>query len=254
MISKDTTWTNVKNMLVARSLAAQWVQIDSIYIIAAIDGSFALECRIAIADGTPDPSLNADQIDFETNFKAKGNTRLNTQLDSDNAGFTRVKQAPTGWTYQLRGIEFTTAKSGSVVNLDPMGNQLSDATLEFYDAANAITTDPTQAVKTIMDVEPPNDFYLIGGLSKILVSPVNDVRLSVIAVPDVPASYGGSKVMIQNINFRYVGANDKVDADGRASKMLAYSATQHTNKLRFIVSHTLGEQNSIAVYIEQYKL
>lgn len=255
MIIVDTKWENVKAMLTARSLAAQWVQVDSVYLVSAIDQDYALNCRIGINPVTPlDPVLDADQIDFESNFKAKGNLRLTAQLDSDNANFSRTKQAPTGWTYQLRGLEFKTSDVTSLVNLDPNGVQLADATIKLYDSTGAQTAIPAYAVKTVVDLEPPYDYYIIGGLAKIQTTPASDVRLSVIAVPDVPFAYGGSRIMIQNVNFKFITANDKIDADGRASKMLAYSATNHTSKLRFVIMHAAGDVNAIALYLEHYKI
>ena len=254
MISRDTTWANVKAMLTSRALSAQWVQVDSFYNIAAIDGLFALECKIFIADAPLDATVNADQIDFETNFKPRGNSKLTAQIDSDNAEFSRTKQAPTGWTYQFRGFEFTTSNLSSLVNRDVSQNALGDVSIKMFDAGAALTTDPTLAVKTVLDFEPTYDYYIIGGLAKILVTPANDVRLSVVAVPDVPFAYGGTRVMIQSVNFKYIGSNDKVDADGRASKMLSYSTTNHTNKLRFIVSHLAGEQHSFSIFVEHYRV
>ena len=261
MISKDTTWANVKAMLSQRALAAQWVQIDSVYCVAAIDGDFALECRINIntplAGGVLDPVIDASQIDFETNFKTKGNIRLTAQIDSDNASFSRTKQAPTGWTYQLRGINFTTSTFGSMVNKTETDTDSGDSTLKFYNASGIEVTDPTLSTtitKTVFDLEPAYDYYIIGGIAKVLVTPTNDVRLNVTAAPDVPFSYGGSRVMIKGVNFKFVGANDKVDADGRASKMLTFSSSYHSSKLRFSVYHSAGEAHSFAVFLEHYKV
>lgn len=176
------------------------------------------------------------------------------QFDSDGALLSRVKQAPTGWTYQLRGIEFKTSDLSSLVNLDPNGNAITDANIKLYDASGVLTTISSLAVKTVVDLEPAYDYYIIGGIAKILATPAGNVRLGIIAVPDVPAAYGGSKVMVSNVNFKYMGQNDKVDADGRASKQLSYSATNHTNKLRFILTHDPGATSDIAIYLEHFKI
>lgn len=257
MISKDTTWANVKAMLSQRSIVAQWVQIDSVYCVAAIDGDFALECRININAAPLDAVIDANQIDFETNYKAKGNIRLTSQLDSDNASFSRTKQAPTGWTYQLREFNFQTSTLGSLSNKTETNVDAGDANIKFYDAINTVVTDPALAntiTHTVVDLEPPYDYYLIGGLAKILVTPTNDVCISVSAAPDVPFSYGGNRVMIKNVNFKFIGANDKVDADGRASKMLTYNPAYHSSKLRFSIYHPAGEAHSIAIFLEHYKI
>lgn len=242
-------WASFKAIVItAKQLQLQFEETAFCYNIYAFDdASLCWSYTIAKDSGS-------DQIDFETNYKSKGNGKLAGQTDSDNASFSRTKQAPTGWTYQFRGIEFVTSNPSSLVNLDPNGNTLTDANIKLYDASGVLTTTSSLAVKTVIDFEPAYDYYVIGGLSKIQVTPVNDVRLSVIAVPDVPFAYGGSRIMIQNVNFKFITSLDKIDADGRASKMLSYSATNHTSKLRFIVTHLAGETHSIAIYLEHYKI
>lgn len=178
--------------------------------------------------------------------------------DSDGANLSRVKQAPTGWTYQLRGFEFTTSELGSLQNKDYNNSDLTDISIKFYDSSNNELSDQTSidsgCVKTIVDIEPTYDYYLIGGTAKTLTVPSNDTRLSVVAVPDYPAP-NGSKVMVQNINMRFVGSTDKVQADGRASKGLLYnSPVPHTNKIRFVVYHVAGDKVSFGVALEMYKI
>lgn len=178
------------------------------------------------------------------------------QMDSDGATFSRAKQAPVGWTYQMRAVEFKTSVLGSTVNQDVNGTPLSDSTLRLYDAAGVEITDPTlqgTAVKTVFDLEPPFDYYIIGGICKVLETPTSNVFISVIAVPDVPFSYGGSRVMVQSVNLKYITPSDKIDADGRASKGLVYSPN-HTTKLRFIVLHGAGVQVQLAAFLEMYKV
>lgn len=252
MITVNVGWSDFKSFIQARAVNHQSIVVNDRYYLVAMDGDYGLTCQLSLDTGV-DPR-NAEVLDFEANFKAASNKRLSSQSDSDNATFTRTKQAPTGWTYQLRGIEFTTANPSSIFNADANGVALNDVTMKLYDAAGVVTTDPSLAAKTQVDFEPAYDYYIIGGQAKILVTPVRDVRLNVVAVPDVPFSYGGSRVMIQNVNFKYIGANERIDADGRASKMLSYSATMHTNKLRFMIYHSVGEQNIFSFFLEHYKI
>ena len=182
----SVSWPDMKAFMDQRKIACQWISLSGAYQIVAIDGDFGLNCVLP-QDGS------SDVTDFETKYKPAGNLRLTPQLDSDNASFSRTKQAPTGWTYQLRGLEIQTSNPASLVNVDPFGVQQSDTTIMLYDATGALTTTPTLATRTVVDFEPHYDFYIIGGLAKILVTPTTDVRISVIAVPDVPFSYGGSR-------------------------------------------------------------
>ena len=133
---------------------------------------------------------------------------------------------------------------------------LTDATLSLYDASGTLITDPTlvaNCVKSTLDIEPPYDYYIAGGNVKSDVQAAN-IYLNLIGVPDVPAAYGGSKAFVQNVNLKYINPAIGVEADGRAAKWLQYSATYHTNKLRFQFTHPAGYQLGIAIFLELYKL
>lgn len=179
------------------------------------------------------------------------------QKDSDGAPLSRVKAAPTGWTYQQRGFEFQTSTIGSIVNNDYLNNPLSDATMKLYDNMGTLITDPatalTSCVKTVIDLVPPYDFYLIAGDAVCLVPPSDDVYISVVVAPDYPAPIG-SKVVIQNINMKYVATGDKISANGRAGKGLLYNnPAPGSNKIRFIVYHSAGEVLSFGIQLETYR-
>lgn len=178
--------------------------------------------------------------------------------DSDGANLSRIKQAPTGWTYQLKGFEFATALAGSLINRDHNNQNLVDITEKFYDVnGNQLTEQSdldSSCVKTVVDFEPTYDYYLIGGEAKNLVTPTNDTRISVIGVPDYPAPHG-SKVLIQNLNMRYITGSGKVSADGRASKGLLYNnPAPHTNKIRFVVHHAAGDKVNFGIVLQIYKV
>lgn len=248
----NLSWADFKAFLTQRGASVQWLIVNGMYMLWAFDGPMSVLCSIPISE-TP----STEQTDFETNYKASGNTRLAVQADSDNAPLARVKAAPTGWTFQFRFFEFTTAKLASLVNNDALtGAALSDASMKLYKADNSEVTDSSgeaEVVRTVIDIEPTYDFYAIGGHCKCIVTPATDCRLNVVAVPDIPAAYGGSKIMVQGANFKLISGNDKVDMDGRAAKLLSYSATYHTNKLRVIIRHTAGEQNTFILGIQHYK-
>jgi hypothetical protein len=243
------SWSVMKSVVTPKGISIQFLDLGDAYELMAFDGAFLVTCNLPKDGGT-------DVTDFETNFKAKGNFRLD-QRDSDGAPLARVKQAPTGWTYQLRGFDFITSTLSSLNNLDHTNVDKGDATLKLYDASGVLITDQatadTSCVRTVIDLEPPYDYYLMGGIAKLGSTPPNPLRISVIAVPDVPFIYGGSRVMISSVNFNFVGTTDKIDADGRASKQLAYSATNHTNKLRIILFHGAGDKTPVGVFLEHFR-
>lgn len=215
--------------------------------------------------------LNGDTVQLSdgTNFWIQNDAKMYIQRtliafqkDSDGAQLSRVKAAPTGWVFQMRFFEFTTAKYDAIVNKDAITDDaLADITAKFYksngdevvldggigDAAKILTI-----VKTVIDFEPTYDYYIIGGHCKVVDLPSSNIRLSVVAVPDIAAPTG-SKIMIQGANFKIITPDDKIDTDGRSGKFLAYNATYHTNKLRFILRHAAAAQESFMVGLEHFK-
>lgn len=69
-------WSDVKSVLVNRSLSAQYTIIGANFWIKAIDGSFEVECVIPT-----NTSLSSDSLDFVTNFQANANKPLTSNSD-----------------------------------------------------------------------------------------------------------------------------------------------------------------------------
>jgi hypothetical protein len=183
--------------------------------------------------------------------------KLDEPKDADGATMHRAKAAKAGWTYHMTAPEFTTSLLGSLYHKDISLNNLNEASVKFYDANNTeLTTQEscdTDCVKTVFVFEPTWDYEIIGGTIKTANDVTDDVRVWVVAVPDVPAAYGGSKIMVQNVNLKYVDPNNGIEADGRASKYMAYSATYHTNKLQLIVRHPAGHKLAMMMAFEVYR-
>jgi hypothetical protein len=179
-----------------------------------------------------------------------------TPKDSDGATIIRQKAARAGWTYHLTAAEFCTSVVGSLYHKDYAGNNLNEFTVKFYDSNDVELTTvglDTSCVKTVIDFEPPWDYEVIGGTIKTIASVPVDLRTWVIAVPDVPTLYGGSKVMVQSVNLKFIDPNNGIEADGRASKFMVYNETTHTNKIRLITTHPAGHAESIMFVFEVFK-
>lgn len=179
-----------------------------------------------------------------------------SRKDSEGAVLSRKKITYTGWSYQLHGIEFTTSSLNPIYSKDIDGNDTGYSTIKLYDSSDLEITDPLNegnAVKTVVDFEPTHDYEMMGGMFKIKSALTQDVRLWVIGVPDIPAASGGSKIFISNINLRYVGLEEGINVDGRVPKLLTYSATNHTNKLRLILKHPAGYQADMHIIFEFFK-
>lgn len=176
--------------------------------------------------------------------------------DEDNVALARTKVTQSGWQYHLQGIEFTTSDRNSIVNRDSNGQDLGFATMKIYDDQGAeITTELGElgAVKTVIDWEPPFDYEVLGGTIRNTADIVEDIYAYVVAVPDVPKAFGGSKDFICCINLKFIGANDKLEADGRAAKKMIYDEVNHTNKIRVILTHPAGVKRSLSLVLEVFK-
>ena len=252
MIAISTTsWTEYKSLVIStKNLPFQYTETAAYYTIYAAEVGVYLWTYVLYKDG------GADVTDFEDNYKALGNKPIESR-DADGSLLARTKITATGWHFQAHSIEWTTSTLASVYNADSSGNDLGFATVKFYDSNDAeITTAPemTGCVKTVIDWEPTFDYEMVGGSLHHASVPGSNCRLYVIAVPDIPAAYGGSIFFAQGgINLNHVGATGSIRLDGRAPKRLTYDATNHTNKLRFILKHTAGLVYTGMIVLELYK-
>lgn len=251
-------WSDFKSQL-DKGLPYRYLELDSTYYIYAIDGGFNFECAI-------DKDGNSDQTDFETNYKANAFTTF-AQFDTDGAQIVRNKAAKRGWTFCSLPIEFATSRlqSSNISGADDMYSQDSTGTTrsfitqKIYDNSGTEITTPGalganygNAVKTVIDFEPPYDFEIIGGDLRTLNTISSDIRLWIIAVPDIAAP-NGSKEMGGGINLRYLAPGNVWSVDGRVTKFAAYSATYHTNKIRLIFKYPAGTYENLQIIIQLYR-
>lgn len=71
---KEIPWSNFKVFIDARLLSIQYIDVDNTYYMWGFDGPMGFECSL-YKDG------NADVVDFETNYKSKGNRKLVPDTD-----------------------------------------------------------------------------------------------------------------------------------------------------------------------------
>jgi len=178
--------------------------------------------------------------------------------DTDNSPIVRLKAAQTGWTYHLTAPEFITSTIASLHHKNVAGDDLNECVVKYYDTNDVeLTTQgscDTDCVKTVFHFEPTWNYEIIGGTLKTISAVAENVRCWVIAVPDVPAIYGGSKVMIQGVNLKFIDPNNGIEADGRVTKFMAYNATYHTNKIQLIIKHPAGHKEDLMMAFEVYRI
>ena len=241
-------WATLKAFVDDRNVSIQYALIGDTYWLKAFDGPFYLETTI-YKKTTPD--VGGEQEDFEDNYEASANV---TFTDGEGSALSRTKMASSGWTYQGRFMEFVTSTLASVVNNNVDGSAIGDATIKFYDNIDTELTVQgtidTDCVKTVFDFEPAYDMEVIGGGVIAAATPAADCFVWVIGVPDVAAEYGGSKVMINQLNLKKKQTHD---IDGRTPKRMNYDVTYHTSKLRIVLKHAAGAKECIMMEVEHFK-
>lgn len=251
---KQISWSTLKSLSTAKAIPMQYVEETTQYTIYLNDNGFILYNNMDKA-----PSDTTDLTEFEGTYKAAANSAMN-QLDSDGAQIVRNKAAKKGWTFCSLPIEFDTARlSDTLYSKDSAGVDRSFITMKAYDNNNVEVTTPGLAginyasiAKTVIDFEPPYDYEIIGGDLRTLTAITSDMRLWLVAAPDIAAP-NGSKEMGGGINLKYLSPGNVWSVDGRVTKFATYNAMFHTNKIRLIFKYPAGTNESLQVIIQLYK-
>lgn len=106
----EAPWSEFKIFVQNRLLSIQYITINNNYHLKAFDGYFNLDCILPIGVD------NADTLDFETNFKAKGNK---TFTDSDGIPLSKPRAFSNsdGFRFRGKGIHGT-CTAGTNTNVD----------------------------------------------------------------------------------------------------------------------------------------
>lgn len=260
-------WTAWKAVYAVKGLPYQYEDDGLMYTIWTYDGPEVHICQIwkgtipdAIVSNYDQATNDADKADFEASYKSLGNTTL-SQIDTDGAQVVRIKAAKRGWSFWSVPVEITTSTLlGSLFCQDSSATNIPWISCKIYDGNNAeITTagllnaNLNQCVKTVIDLEPTFNFEIIGGSLRINSNPSQDVRLWLVAAPDIPVNMGGSKEFASGINLKFLAADNSWEVDGRVTKAVTYDPTYHSGKIRIILKHPAGLQVNMMFVVELYR-
>lgn len=260
-------WTDWKAVYAIKGLPFQYDDDGTTYTIWTYDAQEVHMCQIwksSVPESTTaaysQVQNDSDKTDFETNYKSLGNTTL-SQIDTDGASIVRIKAAKRGWSFWSIPIEVVTSTlGGSLFCQDNAGNNFSWITCKIYNGSDAeITTagllnaNLNTCVKTVIDFEPPFNFEIIGGSLRVNSNPGSDVRMWIVAAPDIPAGSGGSKEFASGINLKFLSADNSWEIDGRVTKSVTYDAVTHQGKIRMILKHPAGTQVNLMFVAQIYR-
>lgn len=243
---KELPWTNFKSFVSARALSIQYFDLNDHYYLWALDGPMIVECKIYKNNAD-----TADKLDFENNFKSAGNKSFS---DSDGIAMNRQKMFKSGVAVRFHFVSFETAKLSSIYHKKPDGTDYSYCTYKIYDAQDAEITlqaNEGNAVKTVIDWEPPSiNYEIIGGGFYQNIQPTSNVYVWCVGVPDVPEGSGGSVPFAVGANLKHMNAGQAFMIDGRVPKTMNYNGTYHTSKFRFIFKHDAGVQHAASIRLD----
>jgi len=186
--------------------------------------------------------------------------------DIDPTGRPIVRYAATvkGWHYQAHSVQFEVNKLGSIYNKDDEGNDLGFAEIKVYDSdGDECTTQgsaDTDGVKTVVTWKPDFNFEIISGNIRQLEKETVDSYLYVNAkiATGLPAPNNWLKVPFSTggVNLNYIGANEALKTDGRASKLI--SAGDNGDYFEIICNYkadilTNTNRHKMSIIFEIYK-
>lgn len=227
----------------------------------SLENKAVLDATISSHTGEPMPSGSAS-------------VTLSSPMDEQGKPYFTQSMTNTEWYYSPHSLDFYTAKYKSLYNRDHMGAGIDDGTdagdawLTFYDASgNEIvhggyeeTDEEFQArlaagcVKTVMHWEKKEAFDVLGAQLYIGNAPVGRAYLWVVAAPDIPYEWGGSKpFMGRGMNLQMMREKSMHQFDAKTSKTVHYDDVYHSGKVDCVVKHAVGEQIGIQLIYVLYE-
>lgn len=201
-----------------------------------------IRCRISKSD-------TSTHDDFVANWKSKCNRK-----EADRVRITTCQQ---GRKLSSRYISFKTALPGSLDNTDENGLDFGDVVYSMRDASNVVTTDPTLAVKTIIDFNPAFDYEVSGGaiyIPETLAGNDDEAwEIHAIGAPDIPASYGGRIPFVANNRIHWLRGG-KLDLDASLNPAdISGALNAYARKIRFVLLHPVGAVSPFQINFKVFK-
>jgi hypothetical protein len=189
---------------------------------------------------------------------------ISNDIDPTGRPINRLAATIKGWHYQAHSIEFEVNKLNSIYNKDADGNDLGYGELKIYDNQNNECTTQlsadTNGVKTIITWKPDFDFEIISGnirqATKETINSYVHVRLQSATGLPAPHDWFAVPFTQGGINLKYIGADEPLKTDGRASKLI--KAGTNGDYFEIIVNYpenilTNENRHEMSIIFEIYK-
>lgn len=254
----DISWTEFKDFVDNLSIPIMYIETSDEYYLYSYNGTFQLHCSLSKG--------NAESSDFETNYKPNANNKLQ-DVDEEGRQVIRPAAGKKGWTYLAHPLEITTSTIGGIFSQDFLGNNRTDVDIELYDGSDQLITDQptadTDCVKTVVTFKPDYDIEIISGNIHQSEKPTSDIRVWVIGGAFAVATNSpiSVKEFLSGLNMKYLGIDDHIETDGRASKYMRKDIsslglplpTYQGNCFQFIIKHDAGTKHGIMSVFEYFR-
>lgn len=218
-----------------------------------------------------DDTGNSDITDVNEAINYLKNLRTEIEIDTEGRQIQRSAYGKKGWTYIAHPIEFTTSKLGAIYTKDWKGVDRGDCVFKFYDSSGTELVAGTQAeldancVETRVTIKPAYDYEVISGKIEQHTSPSQDIRMWVVGgvIDDTtnspweyPTGNYHAKEFAGGINLKYMGSDQEIETDGRASKYMSQTTAgvpYQTNQFQFIIKHSAGYQHDLMIILEYFR-
>lgn len=251
-------------IVTAGEVVLEWAQFYTLYLsVKSFAHTYCVDCGDYYFVWL---LLNGSEVYCPKILKGTGDatsfeTYVKPYCNPNEALRIRVTTCKLGRAMHQRYITFSSATPGSVDNTNYLEQDYGDVTytMKKRTLTNGVytwetTTNANECNETWVDWEPTFDYEIFKGeldIGKTVAG--NDWECHVIAVPDVPAAYGGSIQLVANPRIKWkAGASIGIDASLNPKEM-KYSATLHTNKIRTIIKHPSGASAEFQLCLSVFK-
>ena len=183
------------------------------------------------------------------------------ERDGSGRAIIRTAAANAGKTYIAHFFEFTTGTKDSLRCDDWQGNTDSDMSIKFFDSNDVeltVEADITSScVKTEVMFCPSFDYEIVSGNIHLITTPTEDLRFWCIGgIIEDSLPYYNVAEFVRDLNLRFIGADEGLETDGRASKFMlkeTEGVPYDTNRFKCIFKHSTGLKHKVLMAFEYFR-
>jgi len=257
-------WTSFKSFVDSRDLSIQYIETDNYYDLYAFDSILKAYCGIV--------KPSSEVTDFEANYKANGNKKLEAR-DSEGHSESKRVMALDSMHYEPRSLDFVTSKLNSLYNRKHdnagiyEGTDYGDAEALFWDSSNAQlvqgesesdvdfqTRLTSYCVKSEIYFTPDFSYAIKSGTIMVRETPDHDCYFWCMVAPHIAAEYGGQVPFLSGgYNLSFFAPMSFMKMDGETTFLIVKDDTYLSHRLGVCIKHNAGYELGLQMIYELYK-